>query len=79
MVFLLCFLLLIVAPVIHIIWSILHVQKRVKLPLAAITILCLFMGVAFSILATYIDVHNLPAGTRCATPSVGFIFAGFAI
>lgn len=78
MIFLFCIFLIFAAPVIYIIWCILRIRKLSRLTLGAITIICMLTGVVFSILATYIDINNLPAGVRCGNPSLGFAFLGLA-
>jgi len=79
MIFLLCLVLMIAAPLIHIVWSILSIKKYVSHSLAAITAITLLMGIIFPVLATYLDIINLPPDTRCATPSIGFVFLGLAL
>ena len=76
MVFLICLFLMVAAPLLHIVLCSLHVTGHLKLPLAAITLTCLIAGIALPVLASYIDIINLPATVRCATPSVGFAFLG---
>jgi hypothetical protein len=77
--FLLSLLLMIAAPIIHIILCSLRVAGRTRLTVIATTLICLIAGTILPVLASYIDIINLPPGTKCATPSVGFAFLGFAI
>ena len=79
MIFLLCFALIFAAPVLHIILGILRINKRIRLSLAAIGFICVVTGIIFPVLATYIDIVNLPKGVMCATPSIGFVFLGFGV
>jgi uncharacterized membrane protein len=79
MLFLLCIVLIFAAPITHLVWCTLKIKGLVSLPIAAITLICLVLGIILSVLATYIDIKNLPAGTICATPSIGFAFLGIAI
>lgn len=71
--------LLIIAPLIQIVLSILKINNKIRLPLWFIGLLCLVLGIGLSWLAMYIDMVNLPPGTKCATPSVGIIYLGFLI
>jgi hypothetical protein len=77
MLFLLCIVLIFAAPITHLVWC--KIKGLVSLPIAAITLICLVLGIILSVLATYIDIKNLPAGTICATPSIDFAFLGIAI
>ena len=79
MMFLVCLVLMIAAPVIHIIWSVLSIKKYVRHSLAAIMVICLLIGIIFPVLATYLDILNLPPDTQCATSSTGFVVIGLAI
>jgi hypothetical protein len=64
------------APVAHIILSILHFTGHVKLSITIITLICLIAGIVLPVLASYIDIVNLPTNVKCATGSVGFAFLG---
>lgn len=78
-IFLLSLILMIAAPVMHVILCSLRVAGRLRLSITVVTLLCLIMGIILPVLATYIDIINLPPGVKCATPSVGFAFLGFVI
>lgn len=69
-------LLMIAAPVAHIILCVLYVTGRVKISMTIITLICLVAGVALPLLASSIDIMNLPSDIKCATGSVGFAFLG---
>jgi hypothetical protein len=64
------------APVAHIILGILQGTGRIKLSITIITLICLIAGIVLPVLASYIDIVNLPADVKCATGSVGFAFLG---
>ena len=66
-------LLMIAAPVAHIILCVLYVTGRVKI---FMVLICLVAGVALPLLASYIDIMNLPSDIKCATGSVAFAFLG---
>lgn len=69
-------LLILLSPVVHINLNIMHIYGRVRLSIALITIICLVAGLLLPLLASYIDILNLPPGTRCATGSAGFAVIG---
>jgi hypothetical protein len=69
-------LLMIAAPVVHIILCILYVTGRIKMSMVIISLICLIVGVLLPLLASYIDIMNLPSDVKCATGSVGFAFLG---
>lgn len=77
--FLSSLLLMVAAPTIHITLCSLRLAYRIRLSVIAITLRCLLAGMVLPIIASYIDIINLPPGTKCATPSVGFAFLGLAI
>ncbi len=76
MVYLLSLLLMIVAPIAHIILCALRLTNRVRLNNLATTFLCLVAGIIFPLLATYIYIRNLPPGIKCVTPYIGFAILG---
>jgi len=78
-IFLLTLLLIVAAPILHITWCTLHLAGRTPVSFAAITFFCMVLGVAFPILASYIDIVNLPPDIKCATGSVGFAIIGIFI
>ncbi len=77
--FLSSLLLMVAAPTIHITLCSLRLAYRIRLSVIAITLRCLLGGMILPIIASYIDIINLPPGTKCATPSVGFAVLGLAI
>lgn len=74
--FLLELFLMIAAPLAHIVLGILHITGRIKLSISVITLICLIAGIVLPVLASYIDIVNLPSDVKCATGSVGFSFLG---
>lgn len=74
--FLVELLLMIAAPLAHVILCILYLTGRIKLAVTVITLICLMAGIALPVLASYIDIVNLPPDVRCATGSVGFAVLG---
>jgi len=77
--FLLELLMMIAAPIAHIALSVLFVNGRIKLSIIVITLICLVTGIVLPILASYIDIINLPSDVRCATGSVGFAYVGMSL
>jgi hypothetical protein len=71
--------LIVIAPVAQIILSILNLTGRVKMSLIVITLICLIAGIVLPVLASYIDIVNLPSDVKCATGSVGLAFLGMFI
>ncbi|WP_158827428.1 hypothetical protein [Mucilaginibacter lacusdianchii] len=70
---------MITAPVAHIILCSLHIAGRISLSIILITLICFLLGIVLPVLASYLDIINLPPGTKCATPSVGFAFLGISL
>ncbi|MCZ4221872.1 hypothetical protein [Pedobacter rhodius] len=77
--FIICLCLLVIAPIIQLVLSVLKMRNKVRISYLFINIFCLFTGLLLPLLATYIDIANLPPDVRCATPSVGFAFIGIGI
>ncbi len=77
--FLSSMLFMVAAPIIHLILCSLRLTYRIRLSVVAITLMCLLAGMVSPVIASYVDIINLPPGTKCATPSVGFAFLGLAI
>jgi len=69
-------LLMITAPVAHVVLCILSQTGRIRLSISVITIFCLLAGIALPILASYLDIINLPSDVKCATGSAGFAVIG---
>jgi hypothetical protein len=78
-IFLLELLLMIAAPLAHIILCVLNIAGRIKLSIVIITLICLLAGIILPVLASYIDIVNLSSDVKCATGSVGFAFLGMFI
>ncbi len=76
MIVIICFVLMIAAPVLHLVLCGLRLAGRIRLPLWVITLICLPAGVLLPALASYLDILNLPAGIKCATASVSWVFLG---
>jgi hypothetical protein len=72
-------LLMIAAPVAHVVLCLLCQTGRIKLSITVITIVCLVSGFILPSLATYIDIINLPPEVNCATGSVGFVVIGTSV
>ena len=79
MVFLLCLVLLVAAPLVHIILCSMNISGRVKISIILITLLSIIGGIALPILASYIDIMNLPPSVKCGTPSLGFMYLGILL
>lgn len=77
--YLFCLLLMIAAPTGYLVLNILRSKGKISTNKILIVLLCLLAGIALPVLATYLDIKNLPEGTICAMPSVGFAFLGIAI
>lgn len=69
---------MIAAPVAHVVLCSMSHSSRIKLSITVITIICLVAGIIFPVLASYIDILNLPADVKCATGSAGFAVLGSA-
>jgi len=78
-VFLFCLLLMVAAPVSHIILCSLHLAARVRMSITLITLLCILAGLVLPTLASYIDLVNLPSDIKCATGAVGFAMLGMML
>lgn len=76
MIFLFCLMLLILSPLAHIILCSLHSCGRLKTSILLITFLCLPGGLTLPVLASCIDVANLPQGVKCGTPALRFAYIG---
>jgi ABC-type enterochelin transport system permease subunit len=74
--FILELLLMLAAPVSHVVLCILNQNGRIKLSIINITIICLLAGILLPSVASYIDIINLPSDVKCATGSVGFAVIG---
>lgn len=78
-IFLLTLLLMCAAPILHIIWCLFRLKGKANVTILLVTAVCLLLGIALPILASYIDIANLHSDTRCATGSVGFAMVGMAL
>lgn len=78
-VFLLELLMIITAPLAHIILCLLNIKGRIKVSIIIITLICLIAGIVLPIFASYIDLINLPSDIKCATGVVGFAILGMLI
>jgi hypothetical protein len=74
--FILELLLMLAAPVAHVVLGILSLNARIKLSIINNSIICLLAGLLLPSLASYIDIINLPSDVKCATGSVGFAVIG---
>ncbi|CAM4426690.1 hypothetical protein SAMN06265348_12121 [Pedobacter westerhofensis] len=72
------FILMIAAPVAHIVLCSMSYSSRINLSIIVITMLCLVAGIILPVLASYIDILNLPSDVKCATGSAGFAVLGTA-
>lgn len=75
-------LLIFAAPIVQITLSILRLLGKLQLPLYAIFVLALAIGVAASFAAMSIVFNETPAlseGIRCGTPAMAFFFGGLFI
>jgi hypothetical protein len=71
--------LIVAAPLLHIFLCCLRYAGRIKLSIGIITMLCMMAGFILPILATYINIVNLPSDIKCATGSVALAFLGILI
>jgi len=72
-------LLMIAAPVAHIVLCVLNTRGRVKISITIITISCLLAGFILPVLASYIAILNLSENLKCATGLVGFAVIGLLL
>jgi hypothetical protein len=73
---------LIAAPIIQIVLSVLRVANRIKIPLIIIAILALALGVALSIWTMNIiiaDIPPSPTGFKCGTGAAAVLIMGIFI
>ena len=77
--FLLELIMMIAAPVMHIWLSTLYLNGRITLSILTITLISLVTGITLPILASYIDILNLPPDIKCATGSAGFAAIGISL
>ena len=71
--------LIVAAPVLHVILCLMRVTGRIRLSIGIITLLCFVVGFILPVLATYINIANLPPGIKCGTGSVALAFLGIFI
>jgi hypothetical protein len=57
----------------------LRIAGHTRMSVIMVTLICLPAGIILPALASYIDMINLPAGVKCATGSVSFMFFGMFI
>jgi hypothetical protein len=79
MILLLELILILSAPIAHIILCRRRINGRINLSIIAITFFCMIAGIGLSILAAYIDINNLPPEIKCATGSAGLAVLGMFI
>jgi len=71
-------LLLIAAPTLQIIASILRITGHIGVPIGGIMFLAFFMGVTFSFVAmNTLELSPSPTGVRCGMPQAAILFGGF--
>ncbi len=76
------FFLLFIAPIFQIVFSILKINGRVRLPSGVIALITFFIGIGLSIASTLVVEANIPvnpSGITCGTLAAAFLFAGFFI